>query len=394
MIVARILPQPFLPKAHTGLQLDYTLLTLVLLLMSIGWIMVTSASIDYAATNHGDPWFYAKRHGVYLFISVVASLVLLSIPTTFWRTWGWVLFFVALALLIAVLIPGIGRKVNGSQRWLNLGPFTLQASEVAKFCSIIFFASFLHNAHVELKTKSVAILKPLGLLLVLVLLLLLEPDFGGAVVLSVTVGSMLFLAGAKLWQCLLLLIAGLGAMACLAVFSPYRLKRLVTFLDPWANQFDSGYQLTQSLIAFGQGQFFGVGLGNSVQKLLYLPEAHTDFIFAILAEEQGFIGVCLVLALFVLLIHRIFDVTRTAVIRKNIFVALVSFGVGILLSCQVIINVGVASGFMPTKGLTLPFISYGGSSLLMSCGLVALILRFKYDLDREAIQKPKRRKRK
>ncbi len=179
----------------------------------------------------------------------------------------------------------------------------------------------------------------------------------------------------------------------MCTFSAYRLQRFVTFLDPWQDQFDAGYQLTQSLMAFGQGQFFGVGLGNSVQKLLYLPEAHTDFIFAILAEEQGFIGVCVVLALFAWLINKVFRVARQAVASQNVFIGLAAFGIGILLSCQVIINVSVASGFLPTKGLTLPFISYGGSSLLMSCSLIALVLRLKYDLEREIIEKPARRRR-
>jgi cell division protein FtsW len=217
-------------------------------------------------------------------------------------------------------------------------------------------------------------------------LLLLEPDFGGAVVLAITVGGMLFLAGAKLWQCVLLLFSGLGILAALALFTPYRMKRLVTFLDPWEDQFDSGYQLTQSLIAFGRGEWFGLGMGNSIQKLLYLPEAHTDFIFAVFAEEYGFIGGLLLLILFFLLVVKIFAIAKKAIERNDVFSALAVFGVALIITCQVIINVGVASGFFPTKGLTLPFISYGGSSLIVTCLLMALVLRIEYDLDMDLVR--------
>jgi cell division protein FtsW len=213
-----------------------------------------------------------------------------------------------------------------------------------------------------------------------VALLLLEPDFGGGLVLAVTLGSMLFVAGAKLWQCLLLLSSAGGALFVLAVFVPYRFKRLESFLDPWKDQFDSGYQLTQSLIAFGRGEWFGLGLGNSIQKLLYLPEAHTDFIFAIYAEEFGFAGVLLLLSLFIALLVKIFVISRKALICNDAFIGLTVFGVGVLFTVQVLINMGVTSGFMPTKGLTLPLVSYGGSSLLASCLLIALVLRMDYDL--------------
>jgi cell division protein FtsW len=280
-----------------------------------------------------------------------------------------------------VLIPGVGKRVNGSQRWLQLGPITIQISEVVKLCGIIFFASYLSNSQYVLQTQWKELFKPLLMLVLLMWLLLLEPDFGGAVVLAITVGGMLFLAGAKLWQCILLLLSGLGILGALALFTPYRMKRLVTFLDPWKDQFDSGYQLTQSLIAFGRGEWFGLGMGNSIQKLLYLPEAHTDFVFAIFAEEYGFIGGLCLLAVFFVLIVKIFTIAKKAMERNDVFSALAVFGVAILFTAQVIINVGVASGFLPTKGLTLPFISYGGSSLIITCLLIALVLRIDYDLD-------------
>lgn len=373
------LPLPFHHLAHTDVALNKTILLLVAILLSIGLIIIASASMDYAFFNYGDPWYFVKRHLIYLAIALLGATIILSIPTRFWRQYGWLLFFVACVLLVLVLIPGVGRRVNGSQRWIQMGPITVQISEVVKFCGVIFFASYLTNSQYVLQTQWKELFKPLLMLVLLMWLLLLEPDFGAAVVLAVTVGGMLFLAGAKLWQCILLLLSGVGMLAALALLTPYRMKRLVTFLDPWKDQFDSGYQLTQSLIAFGRGEWFGLGMGNSIQKLLYLPEAHTDFVFAIFAEEYGFIGGLVLLGVFFLLITTIFSIAKKAMERNDVFSALVIFGVAVLMTCQVVINVGVASGFFPTKGLTLPFISYGGSSLIISCALMALVLRIDYD---------------
>jgi cell division protein FtsW len=379
---------PFFPKSqsHSDVSLNGSLILLVAILLSIGLIIIASAYMDYSAVNHNTPWFFVKRHLIYLMIALIASIVMLSIPTLFWRKYGWMLFFVACALLLIVLIPGVGKRVNGSQRWLQLGPITIQISEIVKFCGVIFFASYLSNSQYVLQTQWKELFKPLLMLVLLMWLLLLEPDFGGAVVLAITVGGMLFLAGAKLWQCVLLLLSGLGILAALALFTPYRMKRLVTFLDPWKDQFDSGYQLTQSLIAFGRGEWFGLGMGNSIQKLLYLPEAHTDFIFAIFAEEYGFVGGLFLLTLFFLLVVKIFAIAKKAIERNDVFSALAVFGVGLIITCQVIINVGVASGFFPTKGLTLPLISYGGSSLIVSCLLMALVLRIEYDLELDLVR--------
>jgi cell division protein FtsW len=381
-----IIRAPFFAQNHTDVSLNNFLILLIAILISVGIVIISSASIDYSAVNYNDPWFFVKRHLIYLLIALCASVVMLCIPTKFWRKYGWMLFFVACVLLLVVLIPGVGRRVNGSQRWLQFGPITIQISELVKFCSIIFFASYLSNSHYVLQTQWKELFKPLLMLVLLMWLLLLEPDFGSAVVLAVTVGGMLFLAGAKLWQCILLLFSGLGILAALALFTPYRMKRLVTFLDPWKDQFDSGYQLTQSLIAFGRGEWFGLGMGNSIQKLLYLPEAHTDFIFAIFAEEYGFIGGVILLGLFSLLVVKIFTIAKKAIEHNDVFSALAVFGVALLITCQVIINVGVASGFFPTKGLTLPFISYGGSSLIISCLLMALVLRIEYDLEMSLIK--------
>ena len=387
------MPLPFSSSFNQQhqLSLNYSLLLTVLALLSIGVVMVTSASIDYAAVNYGDPLYFVRRHLVYLVIAFVASLCMLSIPTNFWRQYGWLLFFIAVFLLLIVLIPGVGRRVNGSQRWLQLGPLTLQVSEMVKFCSVIFFASYLSNSQYFLQTQWKELFKPLLMLVLLMWLLLMEPDFGGAVVLAITVGSMLFLAGAKLWQCLLLLLSGVGILSSLIWFTPYRMQRLITFMDPWKDQFDSGYQLTQSLIAFGRGEWFGLGLGNSIQKLLYLPESHTDFIFAIFAEEHGFVGVVLLLVLFLWFVIKVGLIAKKAMLREDTFITLLVFGVAVLFGFQILLNIGVASGFFPTKGLTLPFISYGGSSLIISCLFAALLLRVDYDLDAAVVTAGRRK---
>lgn len=378
---------PFLSGQHRVISLNWSLITIVMVLISVGIVMVSSASIDYAAANYQDPWFFIRRHLIYLLMGFTASLIMLAIPTQFWRQYGWMLFFVSLFFLTIVLIPGIGKQVNGSQRWLQLGPVTLQVSELVKFCSIVFFASYLANSQYFLQTQWRELFKPLLMLVLLMWLLLLEPDFGGSVVLAVTVGSMIFLAGAKLWQCILLLVSGVMILALLVLSTPYRMQRLITFQNPWEDPFGSGYQLIQSLIGFGRGEWFGLGLGNSIQKMLYLPEAHTDFIFSVFAEEQGFIGVVLLLAVFVLLVIKICRITQKAMLRNDTFVALTAFGIAVLFGFQVMINVGVASGFLPTKGLTLPFISYGGSSLIINCLLIALLLRLDYDLDLDVVNK-------
>jgi cell division protein FtsW len=382
------LPSFMLPVRHASVALNWQLVFTVLVLMTVGLITIASASIDFAVEKYDDPWFFVRRHSIYLVLGFCLSLVMLMIPTSFWQKYGWTLFFVAVFFLIIVLIPGVGRRVNGSQRWLSLGPITLQVSEMVKFCGIVFFASYLSNSQYFLQTQWKELFKPLLMLVFLMWLLLLEPDFGGSVVLAVTVGGMLFLAGAKLWQCCLLLVSGFAILAGLVWFTPYRLQRLVTFLDPWQDQFDTGYQLTQSLIAFGRGEWFGLGLGNSIQKMLYLPESHTDFIFSIFAEEQGFVGVILLLMLFVYFVFQIVLIAKKAMLRNNTFIALTAFGIAILFGFQIIINVGVASGFFPTKGLTLPFISYGGSSLIVNCLLIALLLRIDYDLDLDVVKAP------
>ena len=374
---------PFEINAGTP-ALDLKLLSFVLALMSFGVVMVLSASIDLASHVYEDPWFFVKRHAVFLLLSLVGGALILGIPTQFWQRFGLLFLFIGVGLLAAVLIPGIGKMVNGSRRWLNVGPFTLQASEAAKFCFIVFFASFLARRSAE---RSIEMTKEWGgffkLLFVLALfvaLLLLEPDFGSSVVLCLTAGAMMFIAGVPLLRFLFLATLGVGGLVFMAMASPYRWQRLVTFLDPWADQFSSGYQLVQSLIAFGRGEWIGLGLGNSLQKLFFLPEAHTDFIFSIVAEEFGLLGALALLFCFVVVVWRLLIISAQAYKHENFFACYCATGIAMLFSAQAFINMGVASGFLPTKGLTLPFVSSGGSSLLASTALIALALRLDWEV--------------
>ncbi|GAA5317774.1 MAG: putative lipid II flippase FtsW [Candidatus Pelagadaptatus aseana] len=380
MKISAIPPVPMMGQQAWFEAIDWTLVTLVLALMSIGLVAVTSASVSHAGTVYGDTWFFTKRYLLYLSMGLLAGLVVAAIPVSFWERYGGLLLIVTLGLLLLVLIPGLGKEVNGSRRWLRLGVMNLQASEVAKFCMIVFFASLLSRRQQEITASWKGLVKPLMVLSVVILLLLLEPDFGSSVVLAGTVMAMLFMAGVKLVKFVTLVLLALAGLALMAVLSPYRMQRLITFLDPWADQFNSGYQLTQSLIAFGRGEWFGLGLGNSVQKLFYLPEAHTDFIVAIIAEETGLIGVLCLLLIFAALVGRVLGIARNAFASDRLFSGLVAFAVVVMFAGQAFINVGVASGLLPTKGLTMPFISYGGSSLLVSCTLMALVLRLDWEM--------------
>ena len=369
---------------------DATLALLGLALLLIGLVAISSASIEYAHWHYQNAWFHTQRHLIYLIVAISAGVVVYRVPPQFWLDTGWVWLFVALALLILVLIPGIGREVNGSQRWLPLGPFTLQPSEFAKMAMVVYLAGYMVRREHEVRHQWQGFLKPMTVLFAATLLLMIEPDFGATVIVVATTFGMLFLAGVKLGHFMLVLTGALGAMLVLVVSEPYRVKRLTAYTDPWADPYDTGFQLTQSLIAFGRGEWFGVGLGNSVQKLFYLPEAHTDFVFSIWAEETGFVGAMAVVALFAALIGRVFWVGRQAIAARNPFGAYVCYGVALIFSGQAFVNMGVSSGLLPTKGLTLPFVSYGGTSLIVCCSMLALVLR----IDRDTRHPQIRRRRK
>lgn len=354
---------------------DPGLLTLSLALILVGLVAISSASIEYAEINYNSASFHTVRHLIYMAVAGVAALLVYRIPLEFWEETGWVWLFVALGLLILVLIPGIGREVNGSQRWLPLGPFTLQPSEFAKLAMIVYLAGYMVRREHEVRNEWQGFLKPMAVLFAATLLLMVEPDFGATVIVAGSAFGMLFLAGVRLGHFLLVLAGALGALLVLVVSEPYRVKRLTAYTDPWADPYNTGFQLTQSLIAFGRGEWFGVGLGNSVQKLFYLPEAHTDFVFSIWAEETGFVGALAVILLYAALIGRIFWIGRAAQLAQYPFGAYVCYGVALVFSGQAFVNMGVSSGLLPTKGLTLPFVSYGGTSLIVSCVMLALVLR-------------------
>lgn len=356
-------------------RLDMALAIFSIALIVIGFIAMSSASIEFAAERYGNPFFHSYRYLFHLSIGIVAGLIVYRIPMSFWQRTGWFWLLVGFALLLVVLIPGIGREVNGSRRWLALGPLTLQCSEIAKVCVILYLAGYLVRRQDEVREEWKGFIKPMAVLFVVTILLMLEPDFGATVVTLGTAFGMIFLAGVRLWQFSLVILAALAALVLLVISEPYRMKRLTAYTDPWADQFNTGYQLTQSLIAFGRGEWLGVGLGNSIQKLFYLPESHTDFVFAIYAEEFGFVGAVLLIGLFCGLITRILQIGRKAEKQQQAFSAFIAYGIALMISGQVFINIGVNTGLLPTKGLTLPFLSYGGSSLMVCCALLAMVMR-------------------
>jgi len=368
---------------------DRILLLLAVTLLCIGLVTITSASIGYSEMKYdGDLWYVSRRHTAYLVAGLGLALAAYRFPISFWYRTGWLWLLLASLLLVLVLVPGIGREVNGAQRWLVFGPLTLQASEVAKVAVLLYLAGYLKRRQDELRQRWQAFLRPLLVLGALSGLLLLEPDFGATVIILATAMGLLFLAGVRLSH-LAVTVAFCAAGVYWLLREPYRLERLTAYADPWADPFGGGFQLIQSLIAFGRGEWFGVGLGNSVMKLFYLPEAHTDFVFAIWAEEQGFVGAMALVALFVALVVRIFWLGRRAQLARQDFAAYLCFGVALMFSGQAVVNMGAASGLLPTKGLTLPLVSYGGSSLLACCVLLAMVLRVEAEL-RHA---PKKRRR-
>lgn len=353
-----------------------------LLLLGLGWLMVTTASTGVAEYNTGNALYYSIRHGMYLGLGLAVIVLVSRVSIAQWRSIELPLFILSMVGLVLVLMPVIGHEVNGSRRWLNLGIIKVQASEIAKLAAVMFVAGYLVRRQAEVRRRFWGFLKPLVLLSSMVVLLLLEPDFGAIVVLMGAALIQLFLGGVRVWQ-YLFLMAVVAAGGYQAVISAdYRLDRVSGFLDPWAPEYvyDDAYQLTQSLIAFGRGDLLGVGLGESVQKLFYLPEAHTDFVFAIWAEETGLIGALLAIGALLYLLGLIWRTAWKAQLFGQVYGAYLASGIASLLTLQTIINLGVNIGLLPTKGLTLPFFSYGGSSLLVTCCMVGIVMRINYEM--------------
>lgn len=358
---------------------DKWLLVAIIGLLFLGLLMVASSSVMISSKYYQQPFHFLVRQVCYLVFGLFVGMLVMRVDTSIWEKWSAPLLLICLVMLVLVLIPGIGRVVNGSRRWLTLGPISIQVSEIVKLSMILYLAGYLVRQQQRVQSEVLNFIKPLVLLGIIALLLLSEPDFGATVVISTTVMVILFLSGVKLRYyagLVLLMVASLGV---LAVSSPYRMARLTAFLNPWADQFNSGYQLTQSLIAFGRGGWLGTGLGSSVQKLLYLPEAHTDFMFAVLAEELGLLGVLLVLVLYSILVTRGLLIGLRAYQAERYFSAYTAYGITFWLGMQAVINMGVNAGLLPTKGLTLPLLSYGGASLVVNCIALALLLRIDHE---------------
>jgi cell division protein FtsW len=363
-------------------RIDHVLLGVVLALMGIGLVMVASASVDMAARASAKPLAYFWRHGLYLCAALVAIGVTARVELSVLRRLSPLLLIGGIVLLALVLVPGIGRQVNGSTRWIGLGPVTLQPSELVKVFVVLYLSGYLVRRASEVRETWKGFFKPVAILVLIAGLLLMEPDFGTTVVMFATALGMLLLGGVPL-RTYIAWMAVIGvALAVILFMAPYRLERLMTFLNPWAHPTDSGYQLIQALIAIGRGEWLGVGLGASVQKLFYLPEAHTDFLFAVLGEELGCLGICTVLALFMVMVWRGFAIARHAASRGDEFGAHLAHGLTLLLGMQAFVNAGVNLGVLPTKGLTLPLMSYGGSSLLASGIAVGLLLRIELEARR------------
>jgi cell division protein FtsW len=376
-INALSLNQNLLPHHVAKKTFDVTLLLVVSTLLMVGLIMIASASIDVADVRNGNPFHYVIRHGLFVVLGVIAGAIVYQFPTSLWQKAGWLALSASLVMLVTVLI--IGKEVNGSTRWIGLGALNMQPSELTKLLLVSYLAGYLVRRRDEVMRTWWGFAKPMLVLMVVAMLLLMEPDFGATVVIGAAFLGMIFLSGAKLGQFILLIFACLGAAWAMIQSSPYRLQRLTGYTDPWADQFGSGYQLTQSLIAFGRGDWAGVGLGNSIQKQFYLPEAHTDFVFAILAEEFGLIGTIIVVILFSVLVYRALMIGNLAERSNQLFSAYFAYGIGILLGVQAFINIGVNMGLLPTKGLTLPLVSYGGSSLIVSCMCIGVLARIYHE---------------
>jgi len=362
-------------KKEQTIEFDLKLLTVALVILCLGLVMVSSASITTADRDLGSPFYYLQRQLLSALLGLIAGYIVTRVRLVYWEKSGMLLLGISMLLLVLVLIPGIGNTVNGSTRWIPLGIFNLQVSELAKLFLLIYTAGYLVRHGSEVRTTFWGFVKPMLLVSLACLLLLLEPDFGATVVIMLTVMSMMYLGGVRFSQFFALIVSFAAAATLLIVSSPYRMQRLTAFVNPWQDPFNSGFQLTQSLIAIGRGAWSGTGLGGSVQKLFYLPEAHTDFVFAVYAEETGFIGVMLLLFLFGYFIFRAFINGRQAEKNGNKFAAFTAFGIATWLGLQAFINIGVNMGLLPTKGLTLPLMSYGGSSLVVNCVAIGILIR-------------------
>ncbi|MFN5745182.1 MAG: putative lipid II flippase FtsW [Methylococcaceae bacterium] len=369
--------------------LDTILFLACLALLLFGYVMVASASLHLGDKLASDSFYFPRHQLVHIALGLIVGGVTASVKLENWRSGSMALYFVGLLLLVLVLIPGIGKVVNGSSRWINLLGVRIQVSEVFKLISVIYVASFI-DRHIQIvRYSSLGMFRPFVLLGVAAGLLLLEPDFGATAVIMATAMGMLFMAGAGLWQFGSLLGIAIGAGGLLIYLAPYRLRRVLSFLDPWDDPLNSDFQLTQALIAFGRGEWGGVGLGSSIQKMFYLPEAHTDFLFSVIGEELGLMGTTTVILLFMVIVWRAFVIGRLAEESGTRFSAFLAYGIGTWFGLQAFVNMGVNMGMLPTKGLTLPLMSYGGGSMMVMCAALAILFRVRSEAIEAVSAKPR-----
>jgi cell division protein FtsW len=363
---------------------DRSFVVIALVMYMIGLIMVASSSMPVAERLFNNPFHFVIRHAIYIVLSLGIAGVALQIPMSWWQKNSGYLLMFGIFLLVIVLL--VGRSVNGSTRWIGLGPITIQAAEPAKLFFFCYLAAYLVRRRDQVMEDWRGFAKPLVVFAILAALLLRQPDLGTIIVMFVTTFGLLFLAGAKLWQFVSLALVGVSLLSMLAIFEPYRWRRITSFLDPWQDPFGSGYQLTQSLMAYGRGEVFGQGLGNSIQKLEYLPEAHTDFVMAVLAEEFGFIGIAFILVLSMVLVFKALMLGKQALAKEKFFEGFFAYAIGIWFCFLAAVYVGASAGIVPTKGLTMPLISYGGSSMIIMTLAVVVLIRIDHELCMQSIQ--------
>ncbi|MBL4908481.1 MAG: cell division protein FtsW [Alteromonadaceae bacterium] len=379
------LTEPTVQNSAAGqASFDRTYLMLAVAMYTIGLIIVASASMPMAERVYHDPFHFVTRHFIYIVLSLLISAIALQIPMSWWQKSSSTLLMIGVAMLVTVLV--IGHTVNGAKRWISLGPITIQAAEPAKLFFFCYLSAYLVRRKEEVQENFRGFFKPLVVFFILALLILKQPDLGTIIVMFVTTLGLLFLAGAKLWQFISITLVGVAALSLLVVFEPYRWRRITGFLDPWQDPFGTGYQLTQSLMAYGRGEIFGQGLGNSIQKLDYLTQAHSDFVMAVLAEEFGFVGISVIILLSATLVFKAMLLGRRALLKEKYFEGFFAYAIGIWMCFQASVNIGASAGIVPTKGLTMPLISYGGSSMIVMSLALVILMRIDHELRVQSIQ--------
>ena len=360
-------------------KIDLILLSLFFVLSFSGLLILASASVHFSDSLYGNPSAIFNRQLFYFFLGLFGLLIFFILPLNFWTSYDRLLITLGFILLLLVFVPGIGFEVNGANRWIRVAGFGLQPSEIMKFLSILYVSCYSVRRIREIQSHWIGFFRPAIIIVSIISIILIQPDLGSSAVIFASVLGVLFVAGVKIKQFFIVALLGLVAVTLMIVFVPWRWERIISFIDPWSDPWGSGYQLTLSLMSIGRGDWFGVGLGQGLMKMGYLPDAHTDFIFSVIVEEMGILGGFIIVALLFGLSFRIFYIGRESLLRKNYFGFYFSYGVALLLGLHTFINVGVACGLLPTKGLTLPLISAGGTNLIIVCLMIGLILRVDYE---------------